>query len=189
MRTRVTVPVLLLALAACSDGPSSAGPMLRARADSIMTSGEGRVVVFARAEDGGITPVDQSGFAPEGATTSYAVVRDSAGTVLLLIETPTSPREWSNEYRHYFDAEGRTVFFRRYSGFLDGCQWGMAKEVLERSYTPEFQVAEETYTLTNDAGSPQDSTQCEFRFRFPYEVYPTWQAAATALQLPVTEGL
>jgi hypothetical protein len=159
--------------------------MLRARADSVFQYGLGTVQLYARTEDGSVNPVAPE-IPLEGATTSYAVVRDSAGTVLLLIETPTSPREWNNEYRHYFDAAGHTVFFRRYSGFFDGCEWGMAKETLERSYTATFKVARELYSITNDAGSPQDSTRCKFDFHFPYEVFPSWDAAAAALRIPAT---
>lgn len=173
-------------LAACG-GARSEGPALRARTDSLILAGRGTTVLYARAQDGTVTQLPDNSLAPEGTKTSYAVFRDSAGTVLLLVETPTSnPRDWNNEYRHYFDAAGHTVFFRRYSGFFDGCQWGLAKEVLERSYTPEFKTAQETYKLTSDDGSPQDSTRCEFRYHFPYEVYPTWEAAARALQLPTT---
>jgi hypothetical protein len=151
-----------------------------------MRADAGQLEIFAKAQDGTITPVSRYGVAPEGSTTSYTVLRDSAGTPLLLIESPASPREWNVEYRHYFDAQGHTAFFRRYSGFFDGCAWGLAKETLERSYSPQFEVADETYTITNDEGSPQDSTRCEFNYRFPYQVYPTWPEAATALQLPLT---
>jgi hypothetical protein len=185
MISRLAVLLSLTTLAAC--GASSTGPALRAKADSLMDAGQGRVALYARMQDGSIMPVAEAGVWQEGTTTSYAVLRDSTGAVLLLVETPTSnDREWNNEYRHYFDAQGRTVFFRRYSGFFDGCDWGLARETLERSYTDTFETAAELYTLTNQEGSPQDSTRCEFRYRFPYEVYPTWEAAATALQLPAT---
>ncbi|NJD11498.1 MAG: hypothetical protein FIB01_14045 [Gemmatimonadetes bacterium] len=187
MGKRLTLLFSVMVLTACG-GAKSEGPALRVRADSLMTAGKGQVQVYARLQDGTVVPVSQNDAAPEGTQTSYAVFRDTAGTVLLLIETPTSTRDWNNEYRHYFDAQGRTVFFRRYSGFFDGCKWGLAKEVLERSYTAEFKPARELYKLTSDEGSPHDSTECEFRYHFPYEVYPTWAAAAQALQLPATVG-
>jgi hypothetical protein len=186
MHTRLAHAFLLFTLAACGGAKESAGPALKAHADSLMAAHPEQLQSYARTPDGTVTPVDQYGLAPEGTTTSYGVVRDSAGTVLLLIETPTSPREWNVEYRHYFGPDGRTVFFRRYSGFFDGCAWGLAKEVLERSFTAEGEVADETYSITNDDGYPQDSTRCEFNFRFPYQVYPSWPEAATALMLPIT---
>lgn len=186
MLKRLALPSLLLALAACGGdrAADSEGPALRAHADSVMASESAQLQVYVKGQDGKVTPISQYGVAPEGTTTSYTVVRDSTGTPLILIEAPASPREWNVEYRHYFNAEGRTVFFRRYSGFFDGCEWGMAKELLERSYTATGEVAEETYKLTDDYGSPQDSTRCQFSFHFPYEVYPTWQEAAAKLQLP-----
>lgn len=185
MLKRMAVLMAMTAVAGC--GARSNGPALRVETDSLMAAGKGVVSLYARSQDGAVTQIADGAPFLEGTATSYAVFRDSAGAVRVLIETPTSDsREWNNEYRHYFDAQGHTVFFRRYSGFFEGCQFGLAKELLERSYSPEFKVARETYKLTNDAGSPQDSTSCEFRYHFPYVVYPTWDAAAKALQLPAS---
>jgi len=184
MSMRLAFLLSLTALAAC--GGSSAGPALRAKADSLLTSGRGQVTLYAKTGDGRVIQVADPTIPQDSTTeTSYAVLKDSTGTVVLLIETPVSKSgDWTNEYRHYFDAEGRTAFFRRYSSFFEGCEFGLAKEVLERSYTTSFKTKLDTYSLTNPEGSPQDSTRCEFRYHFPYEVYPTWEAAATALKIP-----
>ncbi len=162
-----------------------------ARIDSMRKSPARRLELYARAtEKGPLVPVKDTLSWPEQVDASFSVLRDDSGRVRFLSEIPFSESgDWDNEYTHYFDEQGRLIEFERYSGFFNGCPHGLAKETTRHFYAPSSQLLKETYELKDRDGAPIDSSSCEFAYRFPYAIHPTWSAAAKALGLPGDRGV
>ncbi len=156
-----------------------------ARIDSLRKAPGARVQLYARIEENRpLVPVKDTLSWPAQLDASFSVLRDDSGRVRQLFESPFSESgDWDNEYTHYFDEQGRLIEFERYSGFFNGCPGGLAKETMKRFYSPSLRLLKQTYDLKDQNGAAIDSSSCEFMYRFPYAIFPTWSAAAKALGL------
>ena len=92
--------------------------------------------------------------------------------------------DWTITYTYYFDAVGRTVAFQRYSGFFNGCDFGLARETSVYEYAATGSLVLKEYTLTDSDGVPKPTTACQFMYRYPYSIYASWRAYAHAMGLP-----
>jgi hypothetical protein len=124
---------------------------------------------------------------PDDAGDVFLVVQDEDRLPLALLEEPIScSGDWNNHYIHYFDANGRTVAFERYSGFFNGCDFGVAREMSVTYYGPKGIVIAREYRLEDEKGDEHKDAKCDFMYRYPYAIYKDWASAAAALGLPHT---
>ena len=119
---------------------------------------------------------------PPKTTSSYAVFTDSLHRVRVVVETPTScSGDWTISYTHYFDDAGQTIAFTRYSGFFNGCDFGLARESTTYGYAHGSLVFKD-YLLTDGPGHPKRTSACAFMYRQPYSIFRTWTAYARAFR-------
>ncbi len=122
---------------------------------------------------------------PDATVVSYAFAEDSTGRVLHAVETPTScSGDWVISYSYFFDAAGRTTVFERYSGFFNGCDFGVAHEISTYYYDTSGTLLTKDYALTDSAHKARPPVQCQFMYHQPYAVYSSWRAYARGAKVP-----
>ena len=119
---------------------------------------------------------------PDNMETTFGVWKDKNRKVLMFYEVPVSESgDWRNEYIHYFDNEGHTIVFQRYSAFFNGgCTKGVAKETSMHYYDKTGRLLQKDYKLVGEKGESLEPSKCDFYYRHPYWIYETWRTAAKA---------
>ncbi len=168
----------------------------RARLDSLLGTRAPVVRFYARLgkedDSGCVTPTDSVVAVPDpdnwpenrGAVIVLVVEQ---GRVLAVREFPTScSGDWENSYTHTFDTLGHTVAFRRFSGFFNGCP-RVAHELSTYYFAPSAgTVLAKHYSMTDRDGKPFSPALCEaFYYRYPYQIFSRWGAAATGMHFPL----
>lgn len=131
----------------------------------------------------------------ETVLTYYAVLLRDDNTIAAFNETPQSlSGDWVNDYMHYYDENGNTIAFKRYSGFFNDC--------VAPPDTPDDFVAKETstyyfrnhklitkdYVLVDKDNNALAPTQCEFSYRFDYTIHKTWEESQAAAKISLTRN-
>jgi hypothetical protein len=103
---------------------------------------------------------DSTGW-PDDTESSFNIVRDSSGAVILHREIPTSQSgDWFATSSHFFAPDGRTLLYEfEISSFSSGCG-----EILRESrrihFDPAFAVLKEERAYTDGDGKAVDATDC-----------------------------
>jgi hypothetical protein len=110
---------------------------------------------------------------PDYTTTSLVIYRDSHGDIKAVEEAPVSESgDWYNNYTHYFDNDGRTIGFKRYSGFFIGCPTSPAKETSVYLFDGNQNLIYKDYLLTDADGNKINPRDCEvFMYRHKYSIF------------------
>lgn len=133
--------------------------------DSLFTCVGNHLIMFAKLADssksdsaGHLIPSDniQEVANPDSwskyTTTSLLLVKNSQNRILAIDETPVSESgDWYNTYTHYFDENGNTIAFKRYSGFFNGCP-GLAKETSFYYFDHDGILVRKDYQLVDRDG-------------------------------------
>lgn len=113
---------------------------------------------------------------PENTDYIYNVLKDADGKVLLTEQVPYSQSgDWYTEYKHYYDASGKTIAFRLTETVFDeSVKGGMAVHSITKYYDKDFKVIAQRSSLTGKSGKPITKKLSEFDFHDEkYEIYPT----------------
>jgi WD40 repeat protein len=130
----------------------------------------------------------------ETTLTCYALLLRDDKTVAALNETPASfSGDWNNSYTHYFDEDGNTIAFVRYSAFFNGCVTPpdtpddfIAKET-STYYFHNHKLIAKDYVLVDKDNNALAPTQCEFNYRHPYTIRNTWEESRAAAKISFTK--
>lgn len=194
MRTLRSLPAIIL-LAACSGNPPSTGPAgttpangtlpqdpaTRKQAiDALLEMEPQRIAVYVRVPGSDSLLHVRDGAFPEEVATTFNVLRDAGGHVVLAVEAPFSESgDWDITLAHYFDADGRTFAFERRAGFFNSiCTDGMAHETTIRYYAPDGRETQAIFSLKDEQGNDLKREACEFPYDHPYIMYPSWPELA-----------
>jgi hypothetical protein len=109
------------------------------------------------------------------------------GRIVVAEEIPWSESgDWYNTYTHYFDDQGRTIAFERYSGFFSPER----KENSIYYFDSMYRLIKKTYKLTNFDGSPaRKPADDELYYHFKYWIYPLWASMAKEISLPINPAM
>lgn len=109
---------------------------------------------------------------PEEIETTYNLLKDETGKVILFIESPYSESgDWNITYAHYFDNAGRTFAFTRQTNFFNSiCTEGVAYETITEYYNSQFVKQSNEYKLVDTSGHPLNKSKCQFPYDEPYKV-------------------
>ncbi len=102
----------------------------------------------------------------------------------MAVEIPYSESgDWHLEYTHYFDEAGRTIAFRRFSGFFNP----PLKELSLDCFDPQGRLIKKSYALTDhDDKVAAKADDKDFSDRHEYLIYPSWEAMAKGSGLPLS---
>jgi hypothetical protein len=132
---------------------------IKARVDSIdryLKEHPGRLKVYAAVEGGNaLIPVKDSTAWPENVEASINILADSAGTVLLHREMPTSESgDWFAAISHYLAPDGRTIYYEfEISSFSSGCT-EILRETKRLYFDPTFAVLKEELSFADKDWNP-----------------------------------
>ncbi len=137
-------------------------------ADSTATDSAGHLIPSAN-----VMRVEDPDSWPNYTTTSLVIYRDSHGNIKAIEEVPVSQSgDWYNTYTHYFDKDGRTIGFKRYSGFFIGCPASPAKETSVYLFDGSQNLIYKDYLLTDADGNKINPRDCEvFMYRYKYSIF------------------
>ncbi|MDX9750259.1 MAG: hypothetical protein RBT71_04175 [Flavobacteriales bacterium] len=174
--------------AGAPESTTAADPATRKQAiDALLELDPGRVAVYAQVPGAQRPVIVEDGAFPEEVATTWNVLRDAAGHVVLVLEIPFSESgDWSIVLGHYFDAQGRTFAFERRAAFYNSlCTDGLAHETATRHYAPDGRETDALFSLKDEAGQDLDRAECDFPYDHPYTMHPTLAelVAATGLTL------
>jgi hypothetical protein len=164
----------------------------RQRMDAQFKLASKSLILAALMPDGHLVAVRDNSHWPDSTQTSYVILTDTQGRVMLVDESPTSRSgDWFNTYTHYFDSSGNTVAMERQSSFFTSC-WDQAGDstvpIRETSlyyYDSSHRLVQKDYRLTTfDNTTTPPSKNCNTNYRYQYRISPSWKflAAATGLE-------
>jgi hypothetical protein len=111
---------------------------------------------------------------PELTVTSYIALTHDDGTVAAFQEVPVSESgDWFNTYTHYYDKQGNTIAFRRFSSFFNGCPDSPANETSTYYYENHRLIAKD-YSLKGDKNKVIKADKCDFMYRYDYHIRKNW---------------
>ncbi len=105
-------------------------------------------------------------------TTSLLLAKNIDNIIISFSEVPISESgDWHNTYTHYFDENGNTIIFKRYSGFFNGCP-GLSKETSIYYFDQNGILLKKEYELINGEGRQISSKDCDvFMYRHDYSIF------------------
>lgn len=123
---------------------------------------------------------------PDDIDESYNVLKDNAGSVILIAEMPNNESgDWYIEYRHYFDNAGNTIAFERTTNVFDSnVKGGVIYETRINYYSPDFKLKYKEYTLTDKAGKKVKNNGRVDIYRYPYHIYKNINDCLKAYNIP-----
>lgn len=147
----------------------------KALTDSFISQHRDRIAVWVKTTGSEQLQEVQNEQWPEEIEVTYNLVKDTAGRLLAVLESPYSQSgDWYLVYTHYFDQEGRTFAFTRQTNFFNsGCTEGAAYETITEYYNPAFQLLAREYVLVDENDQPLDKGRCSFPYDAPYTVQAT----------------
>jgi len=124
---------------------------------------------------------------PDNTEYIYNVVKDSTGKVIAIEQIPYSESgDWYEEFKHYFDANGKTLAFsKRETVFDDGVKTGVAVEDSFDYYDSSFSLLLHTTRLTDSNSKLLKGRKAsEFDFRSdPYHEYKDSKSCIIAYKI------
>ena len=98
---------------------------------------------------------------PPAATRYYFLLTDSTGHLLFARETPGIDDACLHSLAYYFDRQGRTFAFERYTIRIDKADGeGSAFETIGRYYNDDFGLIDSYYKLTGEKDTPTKPGRC-----------------------------
>jgi len=175
--TKAIVSDTKLKIKACDSALEKLSPRMKLFArvsDPVKSKEEGYYVPSDK-----IVLVSDKNSWPDDTVNSYAVLFDKDGFVIAFDDIPTSESgDWFNRYTHYFNKEGETIAFKRYSGFFMGCPSEGSNETSVYYYNGKHNLIQKEYTLVDGGGKEVDPKECDFMFRHEYKIYKNWKDLA-----------
>lgn len=109
---------------------------------------------------------------PEKAITTYSILKDSIGKIVIISEFPTSESgDWFIVLTHYFDKNGKTFAFERQTNFFNsGCTEGIVYETKTEFYNSDFKKIDKAYNLVDEKNKPLKKDSCTFPYDYEYKV-------------------
>jgi hypothetical protein len=143
--------------------------------DSIYYRNAGDLTVFNKMtgrDDLVSMPVDS--IQEEGVETTYNILKDSSGAIVLTSEIPFSQSgDWHISVTHYFDKNGKTFAAERQSNFFNsGCTQGVAYETNTIFYNNAFAIAGKEYKLVDEKDKPLKKDSCAFLYDYSWQAIP-----------------
>jgi len=111
---------------------------------------------------------------PDDAEYEYNVLKDGSGRIVLIEQIPCSQSgDWYIEWKHYFDADGKTFCFSdRQSIFNDEVKGGVVVDETVNYYNIEFKKIESKSRMTDKDDKAISRKKSEFDFRdYKYSIY------------------
>jgi len=111
---------------------------------------------------------------PDDTEYVYNLLKDDSGHIVLIEQIPHSQSgDWYIEWKHYFDANGKTFCFsNRQSVFNDDVNGGVAVDETVDYYNTEFKQIESKSRLTDKDDKTISRNKGEFDFRDnKYNIY------------------
>ncbi len=140
--------------------------------DSLFKHNTDKVIVVAKLTDGNEPILIKNGNFPENVETTYNILKDSLGNVMLVSEFPFSESgDWSITFSHYFDKKGKTFAFERQTNFFNSiCTNGIAFETRTEFYDSDFKLIDKTYKLVDEKNTTLEKDSCQFPYDYNYDI-------------------
>jgi hypothetical protein len=121
---------------------------------------------------------------PEEVETTYNLLKDPSGNVILFLESPYSESgDWNITFAHYFDVDGKTFAFTRQTNYFNSiCTEGVAYETVTEFYDKAFAKEKTDYKLVDTSGHVLDKSKCEFPYDQQYKVVKDREACLLKLK-------
>ncbi len=99
---------------------------------------------------------------PENVETTYNILKNSNGQVILVAEFPTSESgDWILGFEHYFSDDGKLIAYeKRFSFFNDSCGDGLLLKKDIELYDNNFNIIKKTSTLRDGKEKEFSETEC-----------------------------
>lgn len=111
---------------------------------------------------------------PDNTEYIYNILKDESGRVILTEQIPYSESgDWYVEWKHYFDADGKTfAFSKRETLFDESVKGGVAVEEFLTYYDVNFKMINQSFRLTDKDDKNINRNKKEFNFRDDkYNIY------------------
>jgi hypothetical protein len=110
---------------------------------------------------------------PEGIETTFNILKGEDGKIITISEYPFSESgDWSQEWCHYFDANGKTYAFEsNLNAFNSMCTEGVTYEKDALFYDKNFTKVGSSYSLKDEKGKALKKEDCNM-YEFKYTPQP-----------------
>lgn len=132
------------------------------------------IITFIKREGKGKLIKTKTDEFPDDTEYVYNLLKDDSGHIALIEQIPYSRSgDWYVEWKHYFDANGKTFCFsNRQSVFNDDVKGGVAVDEMVDYYNPEFNKIDSKSRLTDKDDKTLERKKSEFDFRdYKYGIY------------------
>lgn len=117
---------------------------------------------------------------PENTVTSYVVLMRENGTIAAFQQAPIGASgDWFNTYTHYYDGEGNTLAFKRYSSFFNGCPSSPSNET-STYYYQEHKLIAKDYSLKGENDKTLDQENANSCIGMATQFIKTWAGSKKA---------
>src|SRR5260221_1541717 len=161
---RYTIPLLLLITAACGQSRQVDSLKKEKEKDSIqrqVIANKNNFIVLVKisGEDSLRKVMDKKW--PENIETIFNILLNQKGQIIYSAEFPTSESgDWNLAIKHYFNAQGKSIAFKKVFTYFSNCSPGTATSKLTQLYDINFNVLITTQTLTDNNGKKLDKKEC-----------------------------
>ncbi len=131
------------------------------------------VELYTQDKDQDLVKVEDFNNVTPELSASYNLIRYKSGEMMYVAEFPYAESgDWENIYESVFDIEGNLLKFIRKSSFVEGDR--LISEKSEYYYNKRHELIKKTYEIKDHKNQPiEDISGIDFKYRFPYEIYPT----------------
>lgn len=131
------------------------------------------VELYTQDTDKGLIKVDNFDNLTPEFRASYNLIRYKSGEIMYVAEFPYAKSgDWENIYESVFDKEGNLLKFIRKSSFVQDNR--LISEKSEYYYNKHHELIKKTYEIKDHKDQPiVDISGIDFKYRLPYEIYPT----------------
>lgn len=153
--------------------------------DTLLSQRKGKLLVFVKVpKRHKLIEVKNENW-PEEIETTYNVLKDTSGHIVMFLESPYSESgDWNITLSHYFDADGKTFAFSKRTNFFNsGCTEGVAYEAITEYYDKSFKRLSKEYKLVDENGKALSKPACEIPYDEPYTVKPNANLIISTLKL------
>lgn len=142
-------------------------------ADTLFAHSVEKLLVWVKLENSNIPVQVFNQQWPEGIETTFNILKGEDGKILTISEYPFSESgDWSQEWCHYFDANGKTYAFESNLNFFNSmCTEGVAYEKDATFYDKNFSKVGSSYSLKDEKGNALKKEGCDM-YEFEYTPQP-----------------